>query len=102
MSFALSNRWLVEAGAAPWARHDYAGLAKKHGYRFVQAEVRGIDLARRTATAADAVLRAFEKARLYEQIQDARAGAAWHRAGSWAAPETIAGMLVVALSDQNR
>lgn len=56
MSFALSSRWLVEAGAAPWARHDYAGLAKKYGYRFVQAEVSGIDIARRSVTMADAVL----------------------------------------------
>lgn len=56
MSFALSSRWLVEPGAAPWARHDYAGLAKKYGYRFVQADVSGIDIARRSVTTADAVL----------------------------------------------
>lgn len=56
MSFALSSRWLVEPGAAPWARHDYAGLAKKYGYRFVQADVSGIDIARRGVTTADAVL----------------------------------------------
>ncbi len=48
MSFALSNRWLVEPGAAPWARHDYARLAREFGYRFVQAEVEGVDLARRS------------------------------------------------------
>ena len=48
MSFALSNRWLVEPGAAPWARHDYAQLARRFGYRFVQAEVGSIDLARRS------------------------------------------------------
>lgn len=53
LSFALSNRWLVEPGAAPWARHDYARLAKAFGYRFVQAEAAGVDLARRTlATSA--------------------------------------------------
>lgn len=56
MSFALSSRWLVEPGAAPWARHDYAGLAKKYGYRFVQADVSGIDIARRSVTTVDAVL----------------------------------------------
>lgn len=50
VSFALSNRWLVEPGAAPWARHDYARLAKAFGYRFVQAEVDGIDLAQRTVS----------------------------------------------------
>ena len=44
-SFALSNRWLVDAAAPDWARHDYAGLAQAFGYRFVQAEVEGIDLA---------------------------------------------------------
>lgn len=53
LSFALSNRWLVEPGAAPWARHDYTKLAKAFGYRFVQAEAAGVDLARRTlATSA--------------------------------------------------
>lgn len=56
MSFALSSRWLVETGAASWARHDYAGLAKKYGYRFVQADVSGIDIARRSVTTVDAVL----------------------------------------------
>ena len=48
LSFALSNRWLVEPGAAPWARHDYTRLARSFGYRFVQAEVGSIDLARRS------------------------------------------------------
>ena len=45
MSFALSNRWLVDAAAPDWARHDYARLAQTLGYRFVQAEVDGVDLA---------------------------------------------------------
>ena len=48
MSFVLSNHWLVEPGAPAWARYDYARLAKAFGYRFVQADVDGIDLARRT------------------------------------------------------
>jgi len=56
MSFALSNRWLVDAGAAPWASHDYAGLARKYGYRFVQAEVAGVDIARRSVTTASGEL----------------------------------------------
>lgn len=48
MSFVLSNRWLVEPGAASWARHDYAQLAGRFGYRYVQAEVESIDPMRRT------------------------------------------------------
>lgn len=56
MSFALSNRWLVEAGAAPWARHDYAGLAKKHGYGFVQGDVTGVDIAQRNVATSHGVL----------------------------------------------
>ena len=52
MSFALSNRWLVEPGAAPWARHDYAKVAASFGYRFVQAEVAGIDLAQRSVASS--------------------------------------------------
>lgn len=56
MSFALSNRWLVEAGAAPWARHDYAGLAKKHGYRFVQGDVTEVAIAQRNVVTTHGVL----------------------------------------------
>ncbi len=56
MSFALSNRWLVEPGAAPWARHDYAALARKHGYRFVQAEVLGVDIAQRNVATTNGAL----------------------------------------------
>ncbi len=52
MSFALSNRWLVESGAASWARHDYAKLAANFGYRFLQAEVAGIDLAQRSVASS--------------------------------------------------
>ena len=49
--FALSNRWLVDPAAPAWARHDYAQLAQAFGYRYVQAEVEGIDLAgQRVAT----------------------------------------------------
>lgn len=43
VSFALSNRWLVDAAAAAPERHDYPELAKRWGYRFVQAEVQAID-----------------------------------------------------------
>lgn len=56
MSFALSNRWLVESEAAPWARHDYAALARKHGYRFVQAEVLGVDIAQRSVATTNGAL----------------------------------------------
>ena len=57
LPFALSNRWLVEAGAADWARHDYATLARRFGYRFVQAEVTGIDWGqRRVASSAGPLL----------------------------------------------
>lgn len=56
LSFALSNRWLVEPGAVPWARYDYAKLARTFGYRYVQAEVTAVDLARRSlATTAGAL-----------------------------------------------
>ena len=53
LSFAGSNRWLVDHGAAPVPRAtDYATLAARRGYRFVQAEVVGIDrAARRVLTA---------------------------------------------------
>lgn len=55
-SFALSNRWLVEPAAASWAQHEYTRLADAFGYRFVQAEAEGIDLARRQlATSAGAL-----------------------------------------------
>jgi len=50
MSFALSNRWLVDPAASAMARHDYAGVAATWGYRFAQASVEGIDRAQRTVT----------------------------------------------------
>lgn len=56
MSFALSNRWLVDAGAAAWARHDYAALARKHGYRFAQAEVVGVNIAQRSVATTNGAL----------------------------------------------
>ena len=56
MSFALSNRWLVEPGAAAWARHDYARIARDFGYRFVQAEVNGIDIGQRSVTTSAGTL----------------------------------------------
>lgn len=44
-SFALSNRWLVDAGGGEFVRHDYAAVAAARGYRFVQAEVQAIEAA---------------------------------------------------------
>ena len=52
ISFALSNRWLVDPGAAAIARYDYAGLAANWGYRFVQASVDSIDREQRVVTTA--------------------------------------------------
>ena len=43
VSFALSNRWLVDNAAPPPERHDYAALAARWGYRFRRAEVDAID-----------------------------------------------------------
>lgn len=48
MSFALSNRWLVEPAAPAWARYDYAQIAGRFGYRYVQGEVQSIDPVRHT------------------------------------------------------
>ena len=45
VSFALSNRWLVDAAATAPERHEYAALAARWGYRFVQADVSAIDRA---------------------------------------------------------
>ena len=50
MSFALSNRWLVDPGAAAIARYDYAALAATWGYRFMQAGVDSIDREQRSVT----------------------------------------------------
>lgn len=47
-SFALSNRWLVDFATPMQDRHDYADIARRHGYRFVQADVQEIDRAQRT------------------------------------------------------
>ena len=55
-SFALSNRWLVDPSAPPWARHDYLRLAAGFGYRFVHAEVEGIDLVRRQVATSSGAL----------------------------------------------
>lgn len=49
-SFALSNRWLVDLGETRIERQDYAALAGRWGYRFVQAEVGGVDRTRRVVT----------------------------------------------------
>lgn len=43
VSFALSNRWLVDDVAPAPERHDYAALAARWGYRFRRAEVSAID-----------------------------------------------------------
>lgn len=53
VSFALSNRWLVDAAAKAPERHDYAALARRWGYRFVQAEVQAIDRAARLVVAGN-------------------------------------------------
>ncbi|UCV27276.1 FAD-dependent oxidoreductase [Ferribacterium limneticum] len=45
VSFALSNRWLVDATVPAPERHEYAALAARWGYRFVQADVSAIDRA---------------------------------------------------------
>jgi NADPH-dependent 2,4-dienoyl-CoA reductase/sulfur reductase-like enzyme len=44
----LSNRWLVGLARDEWLRHDYQRAARHFGYRFVNAEVAGIDRAART------------------------------------------------------
>jgi NADPH-dependent 2,4-dienoyl-CoA reductase/sulfur reductase-like enzyme len=56
-SFALSNRWLVDHGAAAAPmRRDYASIAATRAYRFVQAEVTEIDRAgQRVLTTAGAL-----------------------------------------------
>lgn len=49
-SFALSSRWLVDFEASAIERHDYATLAARWGYRFVQASVDSIDREQRMVT----------------------------------------------------
>ncbi|WP_153145056.1 FAD-dependent oxidoreductase [Dechloromonas sp. H13] len=49
----LSNRWLVGLAKSEWLQHDTRRAAQRFGYRFVAAEVGGIDRQRReVATAA--------------------------------------------------
>jgi len=49
----LSNRWLVGLARCDWLRHDYRRAAQHFGYRFVNAEVGGIDRqSREVATSA--------------------------------------------------
>ena len=49
----LSNRWLVGLAKGEWLQHDYRQAAQRFGYRFVAAEVHGIDRpARQVATSA--------------------------------------------------
>lgn len=57
-SFALSNRWLVDAAAPAPApeRHDYFALAQRWGYRFIQAEVKSIERTARIVVAGQARL----------------------------------------------
>jgi len=45
VSFALSNRWLVDVAAPAPERHDYTALAARWGYGFRRAEVSAIDRA---------------------------------------------------------
>ena len=44
-SFALSNRWLVDGATPAPERQEYVVLARRFGYRFIQAEVGVIDRA---------------------------------------------------------
>ena len=53
VSFALSNRWLVDAAAPAPEQHLYRDLAGRFGYRFVQATVDAIDREQRVVVAAD-------------------------------------------------
>ena len=39
----LSNRWLVGLARSEWLKHDYRQAAQRFGYRFVAAEVGGIE-----------------------------------------------------------
>ncbi len=48
----LSNRWLVGLAKSEWLRHDYRQAAQHYGYRFVNAEIRGIDRSTREVVTA--------------------------------------------------
>ena len=52
-SLPLSNRWLAGTLDAASLWRDYAVAAARHGYRFLQAEVAGIDRERRLVHAGD-------------------------------------------------
>ena len=51
ISFALSNRWLVDAAAPAPEQQAYEALAGRFGYRFVQASVDAIDREQRIVVA---------------------------------------------------
>lgn len=46
-SLPLSNAWLIDRVPGATLDHDYRQAAARHGYTFIQAEVRGIDRASR-------------------------------------------------------
>ena len=52
-SLPLSNAWLIDRVPDATLEHDYRKAAARHGYTFVQAEVRGIDRAARRIETAD-------------------------------------------------
>ena len=52
-SLPLSNQWLAGRVDTRLIRHDYARAAQAYGYRFIQAEVRDIDRARRRVASAN-------------------------------------------------
>lgn len=55
--FIGSNQWLVDASAASEpARHAYAPIAAARGYRFLQAEVLGVEAREQRVTTTNGVL----------------------------------------------
>ncbi|MEN9481862.1 MAG: hypothetical protein RLZZ298_3257 [Pseudomonadota bacterium] len=49
----ISNRWLVDLADSALLRHSYEAAARRHGYRFVRAEVGAIDRSRHTVLTSD-------------------------------------------------
>lgn len=52
-SLPLSSQWLAGRVDTSLITHDYARAAKAYGYRYLQAEVRDIDRAKRRVASAD-------------------------------------------------
>lgn len=55
-SLPLSNQWLAGLSAEAGQSHDYATIARRHGYRFIRAEVSAIDRERRRVVSRDGTL----------------------------------------------